>query len=201
MRAPQRVALATRQDEFKLLQKPWQGILLLALHEWKHPVPTRTKTTAHLSLLAPPWRACSPWPSRWSEFWKPLIHLPNVEDVLDDDTFCSLRFAVLTARKTLDADAWDEAHDAAVQERLDLCLADGVHPVWADVAADAPCSLKCPVSQKPNQARWRPPTAPGSRAGRYFGRRQRGTPRSCARGSTLVVDAAPKSPSTPSSLN
>ena len=37
MRAPQRVALATRQDEFKLLQKPWQGILLLALHEVEAP--------------------------------------------------------------------------------------------------------------------------------------------------------------------
>ena len=58
--------------------------------------------------------------------------------------------------------------------------------------ADAPCSLKCPVSQKPNQARWRPPTAPGSRAGRYFGRRQRGTPRSCARGSTPGGGRCPK---------
>ena len=48
-------------------------------------------------------------------------------------------FAVLTARKTLDADIWDESHDAAVQERLDLCLADGVHPVWSDVAR------RCPV--------------------------------------------------------
>ena len=63
-----------------------------------------------------------------------------MEDVLDDDTFsAAFGFAVLTARKTLDADAWDEAHDAAVQERLDLCLADGVHPVWADVAR------RCPV--------------------------------------------------------
>ena len=69
-----------------------------------------------------------------------MDHLPNVEDVLDDDTFsAAFGFAVLTARKTLDADAWDEAHDAAVQERLDLCLADGVHPVWADVAR------RCPV--------------------------------------------------------
>ena len=59
---------------------------------------------------------------------------------MDDDTFsAAFGFAVLTARKTLDADAWDEAHDAAVQERLDLCLADGVHPVWADVAR------RCPV--------------------------------------------------------
>ncbi|MEC7411470.1 MAG: hypothetical protein VYE08_02435, partial [Candidatus Thermoplasmatota archaeon] len=69
-----------------------------------------------------------------------MDHLPSVEDVLADDTFsAAFGFAVLTARKTLDADAWDEAHDAAVQERLDLCLADGVHPVWADVAR------RCPV--------------------------------------------------------
>ena len=80
MRAPQRVALATRQDEFKLLQKP-QGILLLALHEVEAPGADEDEDDGPSSCSRPPWRACSPWPSRWSEFWKPLDHLPNVEDV------------------------------------------------------------------------------------------------------------------------
>ena len=54
MRAPQRVALATRQDEFKLLQKPWQGILLLALHEVEAPGADEDEDDGPSLLLAPP---------------------------------------------------------------------------------------------------------------------------------------------------
>ncbi|MEC7280052.1 MAG: hypothetical protein VXV98_08485, partial [Candidatus Thermoplasmatota archaeon] len=141
MRAPQRVALATRQDEFKLLQKPWQGILLLALHEVEAPGADEDEDDAPtLPARAPRGARARRGRRGGRSSGSPLDHLPSVEDVLADDTFsAAFGFAVLTARKTLDADAWDEAHDAAVQERLDLCLADGVHPVWADVAR------RCPV--------------------------------------------------------
>ena len=141
MRAPQRVALATRQNEFKLLEKPWQGILLLALHEVEAPgtdddgddspsLPSRALRGARTRRGRRGGRSSG----------SPLDHLPSVEEVLADEA-CSAAFgfAVLTARKTLDSDAWDEEHDAAVQERLDACLASGVHPVWADVAR------RCPV--------------------------------------------------------
>ena len=141
MRAPQRVALATRQDEFKLLQKPWQGILLLALHEVEAPGADEDEADGPSFPARAPRGARARRGRRGGRSsGSPLDHLPSVEDVLADDTFsAAFGFAVLTARKTLDADAWDEAHDAAVQERLDLCLADGVHPVWADVAR------RCPV--------------------------------------------------------
>jgi hypothetical protein len=141
MRAPQRVAFATRQDEFKLLQKPWQGILLLALHEVEAPGADEDEDDGPaLPARAPRGARARRGRRGGRSSGSPLDHLPNVEDVLSDDTFsAAFGFAVLTARKTLDADAWDEAHDAAVQERLDLCLADGVHPVWADVAR------RCPV--------------------------------------------------------
>lgn len=141
MRAPQRVALATRQDEFKLLQKPWQGILLLALHEVEAPGADEDEDDGpSLPARAPRGARARRGRRGGRSSGSPLDHLPSVEDVLDDDTFsAAFGFAVLTTRKTLDADAWDEAHDAAVQERLDLCLADGVHPVWADVAR------RCPV--------------------------------------------------------
>ena len=141
MRAPQRVALATRQDEFKLLQKPWQGILLLALHEVEAPGADEDEDDGPaLPARAPRGARARRGRRGGRSSGSPLDHLPSVEDVLADDTFsAAFGFAVLTARKTLDADAWDEAHDAAVQERLDLCLADGVHPVWADVAR------RCPV--------------------------------------------------------
>jgi hypothetical protein len=141
MRAPQRVAFATRQDEFKLLQKPWQGILLLALHEVEAPGADEDEDDGPaLPARAPRGARARRGRRGGRSSGSPLDHLPNVEDVLSDDTFsAAFGFAVLTARKTLDADAWDEAHDAAVQERLDLCLGDGVHPVWADVAR------RCPV--------------------------------------------------------
>ena len=141
MRAPQRVAMATRQDEFKLLQKPWQGILLLALHEVEAPGADEDEDDGpSLPVRAPRGARARRGRRGGRSSGSPLDHLPSVEDVLADDTFsAAFGFAVLTARKTLDADAWDEAHDAAVQERLDLCLADGVHPVWADVAR------RCPV--------------------------------------------------------
>ena len=141
MRAPQRVAMATRQDEFKLLQKPWQGILLLALHEVEAPGADEDEDDGpSLPARAPRGARARRGRRGGRSSGSPLDHLPSVEDVLADDTFsAAFGFAVLTARKTLDADAWDEAHDAAVQERLDLCLADGVHPVWADVAR------RCPV--------------------------------------------------------
>ena len=140
MRAPQRVALATRQDEFKLLQKPWQGILLLALHEVEAPGVDEDDEDG------PPTPSRSPRGARARRGRRgarssgsPLDHLPSVEDVLGDDTLpAAFGFAVLTARKTLEADEWDEAHDATLQERLDLCLKDGVHPVWAEVARRCP---------------------------------------------------------------
>jgi len=141
MRAPQRVALATRQDEFKLLQKPWQGILLLALHEVEAPgVDEDEDEGPSLPARAPRGARARRGRRGGRSSGSPLDHLPSVEDVLGDEAFsAAFVFAVLTARKTLDADAWDESHDAAVQERLDLCLADGVHPVWSDVAR------RCPV--------------------------------------------------------
>ena len=140
MRAPQRVALATRQDEFKLLQKPWQGILLLALHEVEAPgVDEDEEDGPSLPARAPRGARARRGRRGGRSSGSPLDHLPSVEDVLADDAFSpAFGFAVLTARKTLDADAWDEAHDGAVQERLDACLADGVHPVWADVARRCP---------------------------------------------------------------
>ena len=84
MRAPQRVALATRQDEFKLLQKPWQGILLLALHEVEAPgadededdgpsLPARAPVArvlavavAVVGVLEAPWTTCRTWRTSWT---------------------------------------------------------------------------------------------------------------------------------------
>lgn len=140
MRAPQRVALATRQDEFKLLQKPWQGILLLALHEVEAPGVDEDEDDGPAMPTRSPRGARSRRGRRGARSsGSPLDHLPTVEDVLEGSTFPpAFGFAVLTARKALDADEWDEAHDAPLQERLDLCLKDGVHPVWAEVARRCP---------------------------------------------------------------
>ncbi|MGB1846076.1 MAG: hypothetical protein ACPHQR_06665, partial [Candidatus Poseidoniaceae archaeon] len=114
MRAPQRVALATRQDEFKLLQKPWQGILLLALHEVEAPgVDEDEDEGPSLPVRAPRGARARRGRRGGRSSGSPLDHLPSVEDVLGDDAFsAAFGFAVLTARKTLDADAWDESHDA-----------------------------------------------------------------------------------------
>ena len=141
MRAPQRVALATRQNEFKLLEKSWQGILLLALHEVEAPGAEEDEDDAPSLPVRTPRGARARRGRRGGRSsGSPLDHLPSVDDVLANDTSsAAFGFAVLTARKTLDANEWDEAHDAALQERLDHCLAEGVHPVWAEVAR------RCPV--------------------------------------------------------
>ncbi len=140
MRAPQRVALATRQDEFKLLQKPWQGILLLALHEVEAPGVDEDDDDGPATPARLPRGARSRRGRRGGRSsGSPLDHLPSVDDVLNDANLpAAFGFAVLTARKTLEADEWDEAHDAPLQERLDACLKDGVHPVWGDVARRCP---------------------------------------------------------------
>ena len=140
MRAPQRVALATRQDEFKLLQKPWQGILLLALHEVEAPGVEEDDDDGPATPARMPRGARGRRGRRGGRSsGSPLDHLPSVDEVLGDgDLPAAYGFAVLTARKTLEADEWDEAHDAPLQERLDACLKDGVHPVWADVARRCP---------------------------------------------------------------
>ena len=140
MRAPQRVALATRQDEFKLLQKPWQGILLLALHEVEAPGVDEDDDDGPATPARLPRGARSRRGRRGGRSsGSPLDHLPSVDDVLNDANLpAAFGFAVLTARKTLEADEWDEAHDAPLQECLDACLKDGVHPVWGDVARRCP---------------------------------------------------------------
>ena len=100
MRAPQRVALATRQDEFKLLQKPWQGILLLALHEVEAPGVDEDEDDGPAMPTRSPRGARSRRGRRGARSsGSPLDHLPTVEDVLEDSTFPpAFGFAVLTAR-------------------------------------------------------------------------------------------------------
>ena len=71
MRAPQRVALATRQDEFKLLQKPWQGILLLALHEVEAPGVDEDEDQALLACARTSWCSGSSRAPRRSKLGQP----------------------------------------------------------------------------------------------------------------------------------
>ena len=134
MLSRQRVAVASRADEFKLLEKPWQGILLLALHEVAPPSDDEEDDAGSTMRLPKQNRARRGRRMPRSSA-SPLDNLPTTEEVLENETLSpGFAFAVLTARKTLESEDWDEVNNAHLDRLRDRCMAEGVHPVWHDVA-------------------------------------------------------------------
>ncbi|MDA0877350.1 MAG: hypothetical protein O3B05_00585 [archaeon] len=138
MLARQRLAVVSREDEFKLLEKPWQGILLLALNEIAPPTADDDEDGSAPMRGARQMRGRRGGRNARSSS-SPLDNLPTAEVVAENDAFSpAFAFAVLTARKGMESDAWDNGMDAHLDRLRDRCLAEGVHPVWHAVARRSP---------------------------------------------------------------
>ena len=138
MLARQRLAVVSREDEFKLLEKPWQGILLLALNEVAPPSADDDEEGSPSMRGQRPIRGRRGGRNTRSSS-SPLDNLPTALEVSEQETLSpAFAFAVLTARKGMEAEAWDDAMNAHLDRLRDRCLAEGVHPVWHAIARRSP---------------------------------------------------------------
>lgn len=132
-----RQSLLVRTPDWTLLDKPWRAVLMLAVSETELPaaeesdLPNQPRKPAHLR------RTRGRRGGRSAN--GPLDNLPSaVEMVLPSEYSDAFRLAVLLAHKLLNKDEWDSEWEVSETSLRDSCLANGVHPVWGDLAQRTP---------------------------------------------------------------
>jgi len=120
-----------------LLEKQWRPILLLAVAETElpaadeddQPSPMRRSSNARRTRNRRGGRGTS----------GPMDTIPSAQEmILPSDFSDAYRLAVLLAHKLLNKDDWDSEWETTETSLRNACLADGVHPVWADLAQHTP---------------------------------------------------------------
>ena len=116
-----------------MLEKPWRAVLLLAVSEIEIPAADEDDQPSPMRKPAHMRRTRGRRGGRGSN--GPLDNLPSAaEMVLPSDYSDAFRLAVLLAHKLLNKDEWDSAWESAENSLRESCLADGVHPVWGNLA-------------------------------------------------------------------
>ncbi|MFB1005622.1 MAG: hypothetical protein QMC59_03980 [Candidatus Poseidoniaceae archaeon] len=120
-----------------MLEKPWRPILLLAVAETElpaadeddQPSPMRRPNNARRTRSRRGGRSTS----------GPMDTIPSAQEmVLPSDFSDAYRLAVLLAHKLLNKEEWDSEWETTETSLRNACLADGVHPVWGDLAQHTP---------------------------------------------------------------
>ncbi|MEJ6716506.1 MAG: hypothetical protein QNL20_05480 [Euryarchaeota archaeon] len=120
-----------------MLEKPWRPILLLAVAETElpaadeddQPSPMRRPNNARRTRSRRGGRGTS----------GPMDTIPSAQEmVLPNDFSDAYRLAVLLAHKLLNKEEWDSEWETTETSLRNACLADGVHPVWGDLAQHTP---------------------------------------------------------------
>ena len=132
-----RQRIVAKTPEWRMLDKPWKSLLLIALNELQVPgededgQPSNMMRGRRTPRGRRGGRGASSGPMEW---------LPESNEVLLDDGSSSpaFRLAVLLIRKTLFADDWEESSDAVVDDLREQVSSKGVHPVWAKMAESTP---------------------------------------------------------------
>ena len=130
-----RQRIVAKTPEWRMLDKPWKSLLLIALNELQ--VPGDDNEGQSSSMMR---GRRSPRGRRGARSSSgPMEWLPEASEVLlEDDSPTAFRLAVLLIRKTLFADDWEESSDSIVDDLRELASTNGVHPVWSKMAEATP---------------------------------------------------------------
>lgn len=128
--------------EFTLMGKPWKELVKLAVLETEIPGQDDDGET-----IAP-----SPRFRRGRRRGRQQSPIPSPEEIMAmDDETPALRFALLLANKFIHTEQWSEDDHSSMETELrNLCLDQGVHSVWHEMAKR--CDLfgqfsACPISE------------------------------------------------------
>ena len=130
-----RQRIVAKTPEWRMLEKPWKSLLLIALNELQVPSdddegPSQSMMRSRRSPRGRRGARGSSGPMEW---------LPESSEVLlDDGSPEAFRLAVLLIRKTLFPDDWEESSDSIVDSLREESSKKGVHPVWTKMAEATP---------------------------------------------------------------
>ena len=130
-----RQRIVAKTPEWRMLDKPWKSLLLIALNELQ--VPSDENEGQSSSMMR---GRRSPRGRRGARgSGGPMEWLPETSEVLlGNDSPTAFRLAVLLIRKTLFADDWEESSDGIVDDLREEASTKGVHPVWSKMAEATP---------------------------------------------------------------
>ena len=137
-----RLNVVGRCPEFTLMEKPWKELVKLAVLETEIPGQDEDGET-----IAP-----SPRFRRGRRRGRQQSTIPSPEDVKGMDRESpALRFALVLVNKFLHPDVWsDDEHGSLETEMRTMCLEQGVHPVWHEMAKRSDVFGQfsaCPISE------------------------------------------------------
>jgi hypothetical protein len=130
-----RQRIVAKTPEWRMLDKPWKSLLLIALNELQVPGDDNEGQSSPMmrGRRSPRGRRGARGSSG------PMEWLPETSEVLlGNDSPTAFRLAVLLIRKTLFADDWEESSDAIVDDLREEASTKGVHPVWSKMAEATP---------------------------------------------------------------
>jgi len=126
-----RVATMNREAAWKMLDKPLRSILVYAAHEEEPPAadedddtpsPRRPNMNRPRGRMRRGGRGAGQSHTSW---------LPTPQVIVDDAPYSTaFQLATLLIHKQMDADEWDEAWNDNEKSLREICMNEGVHPVW-----------------------------------------------------------------------
>ena len=132
VRKPLRQSIVVKTPDWKLLEKPWRPLLLIALAETELPaadgdsdLPSPRRSHSSRNRNRRGGRGAS----------GPMDLLPKPEEMLLPSEYSqAFRLAVLMVHKLLHKDDWDSEWESTENSIRETCLEKGVHPVWHEMA-------------------------------------------------------------------
>ena len=132
VRKPLRQSIVVKTPDWKLLEKPWRPLLLIALAETELPaadgdsdLPSPRRSHSSRNRNRRGGRGAS----------GPMDLLPKPQEMLLPSEYSSaFRLAVLMVHKLLNKDDWDSEWESTENSIRETCLEKGVHPVWHEMA-------------------------------------------------------------------
>jgi|SaaInlStandDraft_2_1057019.scaffolds.fasta_scaffold00985_3 hypothetical protein len=132
-----RQRLVAKTPEWRMLEKPWKSLLLIALNELQVPNDDDEDSPSTPSMMRN--RRVSGGRRGTRSSSGPMQWLPEVTEVLlDDGSPVAFRLSVLLIRKTLFSDDWEDSWDETVDDLRKTASSKGVHPVWSKMAESTP---------------------------------------------------------------
>lgn len=120
-----------REAAWKMLDKPLRSILVYAAHEEEPPAadededtptPRRSNMNRPRGRMRRGGRGAGQSHTSW---------LPTPQVIVDDAPYSTaFQLATLLIHKQMDADEWDEAWNDNEKSLREICMNEGVHPVW-----------------------------------------------------------------------
>jgi len=130
-----RQRIVAKTPEWRMLEKPWKSLLLIALNEVQ--IPNDDDSSPSPSMMR---NRRSPRGRRTSRgATGPMEWLPEANEVLiDDGSPVAYRLSILLIRKTLFSDNWEDSWDEIIDDLRATASSKGVHPVWSKMAEATP---------------------------------------------------------------